>query len=109
MLLAFNTGADGKGALKLWPLFGTINQILATLALLVISIYLKRKGGLKWIITAIPAVLLALISLWACVLNHQNFMAQQNYLLLIVNIVLIVLAVAIIVEGIIKLKKTGAL
>ena len=43
-LLAFNTGANGKGALKLWPLFGSINQILATLALLVISIYLKKQG-----------------------------------------------------------------
>lgn len=104
LLLAFNTGADGKGALKLWPLFGTINQVLATLALLVISIYLKKKGGLKWLITAIPSVLLAVASLWACILNHQNFMAQQNYLLLIVNIVLILLALGIIVEGIIKLR-----
>lgn len=104
LLLAFNTGADGKGALKLWPLFGTINQVLATLALLVISIYLKKKGGLKWLITAIPSALLAVASLWACILNHQNFMAQQNYLLLIVNIVLILLALGIIVEGVIKLR-----
>ncbi len=104
-LLAFNTGADGKGALKLWPLFGSINQILATLALLIISIYLKNKGRLKWLITALPAAFLAVFSLWACVLNHQDFLAQQNYLLVVVNIILIVLAVSIIIEGLIKLKK----
>lgn len=29
LLLAFATGAGGKGALKLWPLFGAVNQTLA--------------------------------------------------------------------------------
>ena len=37
-ILAFCNGS-GKGALLLWPLFGTVNQLLAGLALLVITIY----------------------------------------------------------------------
>jgi len=48
-LLAFATGANGKGALKLWPLFGSINQLLAALTLLVITVYLKEKGGKKYL------------------------------------------------------------
>lgn len=43
--LAFATGADGNGALKLWPMFGAVNQLLAALVLIVITIYVKRKGG----------------------------------------------------------------
>ena len=42
-LLAFASGADGKGALALWPLFGAINQTLAALALIVITIYLEKR------------------------------------------------------------------
>ncbi len=48
LILAFATGADGKGALKLWPLFGAVNQTLAALALIIITLYLKARGGLKW-------------------------------------------------------------
>ena len=42
MILAFYSG-DGKGALVLWPLFGTTNQLLAGLSLLVLTVYLLRK------------------------------------------------------------------
>ena len=48
LILAFATGADGKGALELWPLFGAVNQTLAALALIIITLYLKARGDLKW-------------------------------------------------------------
>jgi len=51
--LAFATGANGKGAMKLWPLFGTANQLLAALALLVVTIYLKHRGGQWYLVSAI--------------------------------------------------------
>ncbi len=105
MLLAFNTGADGKGALKLWPLFGTINQILATLALIVLSIYLKRKGGRKWLITGIPAVFMGLVTIWAAIINQINFYEQNGLLLQVVNLIVTVLALAVTVEGIISFFK----
>ncbi len=41
-LLAFYDGS-GKGALKLLPLFGSVNQLLAGLALLVMTIYLAKR------------------------------------------------------------------
>ncbi len=105
MLLAFNTGADGKGALKLWPLFGTINQILATLALIVLSIYLKRKGGLKWLITGIPAVFMGLVTIWAAIINQIDFYEQGSLLLQVVNLIVTLLALAVTVEGLFSFFK----
>lgn len=78
-VLAFATGADGKGAMKLWPLFGTANQLLAALALLVVTIYLKRKGGLKFVLTAVPCLLMLAITNWAMVKNEIFFLTQEKY------------------------------
>ena len=105
MLLAFNTGADGTGALKLWPLFGTINQILATLALIVLSIYLKRRGGLKWLFTGVPAVFMGIVTIWAAVINQIDFYKQDSALLQGVNFIVTILALAVTFEGIISFLK----
>jgi len=107
LVLAFATGADGKGALKLWPLFGAVNQILAAIALLVITIYLKRKGGWKWLISGIPAVFMAISIFWATMINQNIFDSQQNILLMTVNFVVFVLAVWILAESIITFSKTS--
>jgi len=63
--LAFATGADGKGAMMLWPLFGSANQLLAGLALLLVTLYLKRKGGLKFLVTALPCLIMLVITNWS--------------------------------------------
>ncbi|MCW8800600.1 MAG: carbon starvation protein A, partial [Desulfobacter sp.] len=99
---AFATGAGGKGALMLWPLFGAVNQTLAGLALIIITVYLKTKGGIKWIISGIPAVLMMFMTIWALVLNQTKFGTQHNALLQVVNAIILVIAVWIVVEGSIK-------
>ncbi len=101
-ILAFITGAGGKGALKLWPLFGAVNQTLAALALIVITIYLKYNGGLKWLVAGLPAIFMSIMTLWATILNHTNFLESKNWLLIIVNSVVILLMIAIMLEGTIK-------
>jgi carbon starvation protein len=106
MILAFATGADGKGAMKLWPLFGAVNQTLAALALIVITIYLKARGGLKWLVAGIPAVFMAVMTLWATVINQLDFGRAHNMLLQSINFIIIVLAAWIVVEGFIKFFQT---
>jgi carbon starvation protein len=103
LILAFATGASGKGALKLWPLFGAVNQTLAGLALLIIALYLKTKGGMKWLVAGIPAGFMALMTIWAVVMNQTKFGTQHNMLLQVVNAIILVLAVWIVIEGVIKL------
>ncbi|RLB88684.1 MAG: carbon starvation protein A, partial [Deltaproteobacteria bacterium] len=102
LALAFATGAGGKGALKLWPLFGAVNQTLAGLALIIITLYLKTKGGMKWLVAGIPAVLMMFMTIWALILNQTKFGTSHNMLLQIVNGLILFLAIWIAVEGVIK-------
>ena len=102
LLLAFATGAGGKGALKLWPLFGAVNQTLAALALIIITVYLKEKGGMKWLIAGIPALLMAFMTIWALILNQTKFGTQHNLLLQTVNFIILVIALWITAEGVIR-------
>ncbi len=105
-LLAFATGVSGKGALKLWPMFGATNQTLAALALLLVTIWLKRKGGLKFLFSGIPCVFMALITTWALVINQIRFIKSADPLLLTLNLFILFLNLWIIVEGtIVVLKK----
>lgn len=101
-ILAFATGADGGGALKLWPLFGAVNQTLAALALIIITIYLKYKGGFKWLISGLPAVFMSVVTVWATIINQGTFIDEGNYLLIVVNVIVLILVVWIIIEGFLK-------
>ena len=83
--LAFATGADGKGAMVLWPLFGSANQLLAALALLLVTLYLKRRGGLKFLVTGVPCLIMLVITNWAMVKNEMSFINKGNWLLAIIG------------------------
>jgi carbon starvation protein len=99
---AIAVGADGKGALKLWPLFGAVNQTLAALALIIITLYLKARGGLKWMIAGLPAVFMSVMTIWAVIMNQVKFGASHNALLQVINFCILVIALWILVEGVVK-------
>ena len=101
-ILAFATGPTGNGAMKLWPLFGATNQTLAGLALITITLYLKQKGGAKYLVSLIPAVFMIAMTLWALIYNEKNFLAAGNPLLYVVNAIIIVITVWMTIEGIAK-------
>jgi len=105
--LAFTSGADGKGAMKLWPLFGSANQLLGSLALLVITMYLRRKGGWKFIVSAVPCALMLFVTSWSMIANEKVFIAQENWLLVSIGGAVFVLAVWMAVETIIVFFRNG--
>jgi carbon starvation protein len=98
-ILAFSTGASGAGALTLWPLFGATNQCLAGLALIVITVYLKKRGGSGWIISGIPALFMVVMTTWGLIMNEMNFVAAGNWLLVVVNAAVLFIAVWMAIEG----------
>jgi len=103
--LAFAAGANGKGAMKLWPLFGTVNQLLAALALLVVTMYLKKKGGMKFLLTFAPSVIMLNLTIWALIYKLSDFFTQQNWLLFAIGITILVLAIWMVAEALLLLCK----
>ncbi len=99
LLLAFASGADGKGALAMWPLFGAVNQTLGALALVIVTLYMKRtRKGWLWLTGGLPAVFMSVMTLWAGIDNQISF-ASSSLLLQAVNIFIIFIVLWIIVES----------
>lgn len=57
----------------IWPLFGAGNQLLATIALAVTTVFLVNMGKAKYAwLTAVPAVFVGVTTVFAGVLSIQN-------------------------------------
>jgi len=99
LLLAFGAGgASGSGGLTIWPLFGSTNQILAGLTLLVVSVMLIRLGRPARY-TVIPMIFILLTSCWAAVLKLIEFYQAGNWLLVSIDIIVLVTSVLVILEA----------
>lgn len=96
-VLAFYNGS-GKGALVLWPLFGTVNQLLAALSLFVVTIYLYRKR-IPCVYSLIPMFFMIVITAWAMKNNLCEFFSTGNWLLFTLGVIVSVLEGWMIVEG----------
>jgi len=105
-LLAFANGADGMGALTLWPMFGAVNQTLAALALIIVTLYLRRKGTLRWLVAGIPALFMAVMTLWASIMNQTGFFESYQWLLFTVNGFIVLVVFWITAEGAVHFFKT---
>ncbi len=93
--------------LALWALFGTTNQILGGLTLLTVTLYLIQRRA-NYLFTLIPMIFMLVTTMVAMVLNVRNFYNDENYLLLAVGLILLVLAVWLTVEGVLRFKQTRA-
>lgn len=98
VLLSF--GLILYGYTKIWPIFGSANQLLAALALLAITAWLT-KNGKKSLFTIIPMIFMFIVTLSALGLLVKDYLftAEKNYILGIIAIVLFILAIVLIVEA----------
>ncbi|RMD56630.1 MAG: carbon starvation protein A, partial [Nitrospirae bacterium] len=88
----------GKGALILWPLFGSVNQLLAALALTVSTVYLKKINR-PYYVTAIPMVFMLLMTGWAMLLNIEHFYIEEKWFLFVVGSLLFILELWMLIES----------
>jgi len=94
------------GALILWPLFGSLNQLLAALALGIVSLYLFYKGK-NILFTLIPMVFILLVTLWAMISSLMDFLNKNEYLLMVLSAIIIFLTSWLLAGGVTALLKYG--
>ncbi|MBS3735120.1 MAG: carbon starvation protein A [Phycisphaerae bacterium] len=111
-LLAFAARPAGKGleglgtgALVLWPMFGAVNQLLAALALFLVTLYLRRKFARAWLLTLLPCLFMLVMTLWAVVHNEVDFVTKQNWTLVAINGLTLALAVWVAIEAFVVLLR----
>ncbi len=90
----------------LWQLFGASNQLLAALALLVVSLYLRSLGR-PTVYTLLPMGFMLVVTISALVWGMQGFWAQGNWLLLGFSGAILLLALWLVGEAAMAWQRGG--
>ena len=108
-----------KGYLVAWPIFGTSNQLMASLTLLAVAVWL-RSTGRRVVYVVIPMVFMMVMTLWSLVLQIITFLKvvpgwmqgtevkPDMVVSGVVGIVLFVLAMWLLVEAVRVLARKKA-
>ncbi len=98
------TGELKPAGTILWTLFGTSNQLLAGLALLTVSLYLRSLGR-PTVFTALPMGFMLIVTMTALLFSMRNFWLQGNWLLLGFSVLIFTLACWLLVEAALSLQR----
>jgi carbon starvation protein len=82
--------------LKIWPIFGAANQLLAALTLIAVTAWLAQKAKKYWF-TAIPAAFMVLTTLTSLVILLNRYINFSNWTLVVTDVVLLLLALGVVV------------
>lgn len=99
LALAFGTGeGTGTGGLEIWPLFGTTNQLLGALTLLVLSVFLLKRSR-RVVFTLVPFVFLVSMTVWALLVQLRQWWDEGRTLLVVMDVVILIAAVWVGLEA----------
>jgi carbon starvation protein len=89
----------------IWPVFGATNQLLAGLALLVVFVWLKKKGKNTFFII-IPMLFMLSMTLWALIqLIYQSGLTIIGF----ISFILLCLSIMLIIEATRTLMKSDGI
>jgi carbon starvation protein len=95
VLVGFLAGALALGNWRaIWPVFGAANQLIASLVLIVASVYLLNSNR-RFGFTAVPAVIMLVTTVGALIYKTYSFVTadKPNIMLATVSVILIILAI----------------
>lgn len=99
LLIAFGAGGiDGSGGMIIWPLFGTTNQLMAALTLMIVTVILLRKGKTVWY-TLAPLTFLLVMAVFALILQLKTFYTDGNWLLIVMDIIILIATIMVTFES----------
>ncbi|MYM62640.1 carbon starvation protein A [Pseudomaricurvus sp. HS19] len=100
LILAFGAGgASGSGGMIIWPLFGSTNQILASLTLLVLSVMLIKLNRPAYF-TLIPMTFVLVMAFLAGLIKLKEYYLAGNYLLVFLDAVVLIVSVLVMLEAV---------
>jgi len=99
------SGQAREAAWVLWPIFGASNQLLAALSLMVLALYFaaKKKPVLPLVI---PMVFVTGVAVLAIITKLRSFIASGNWPLTTVAVLMLALAVWMMFEGALAVKRS---
>lgn len=100
--------AYSNTAQTLWPIFGSGNQLLASLSLFTLSVWLLVHNR-RALYVAIPAVLVGVTTLASLIyLLFWKYLPSKNYLLAATDIIFLALAAGVFLTGLRAIRKHKA-
>ena len=85
----------------IWPLFGTANQTLASIAFAIVTTVLLKMGKRKYIgITIVPMAFITVVAVTAAIENIGSYIPAHNYLLAALSALTIVIAAVVVGESV---------
>ncbi len=107
--LTFSQGLGGEGGLRIWPLFGTTNQLMASLSLSIIAVILIRKRR-NPAPALVPLVFVFVMSFWAAIEQLVSFTTpgNQDWLLFAIDVVIIIASIWVAIEAIQAMRRAWA-
>ncbi|MDN6748173.1 MAG: carbon starvation protein A, partial [Brevibacterium sp.] len=104
--LTFSQGLGGEGGLRIWPLFGTTNQLMASLSLSIIAVILIRKQRSP-LPALIPLVIVFVMSFWAAIDQLVSFATpgSADWLLFALDVIIIIASIWVAIEAILAMRR----
>ena len=94
-------------AVSAWPVFGSANQLIAAMVLIIATLYLMSKGR-AWLFTAVPAVLVFATAMGALIYSLLSFVGVISVQSLPRSNLLAAVAAVLIVLGFFIAYRSGA-
>jgi carbon starvation protein len=108
LVAALALGVDrGAGGMRIWPLFGTTNQLTGGLTLLVVSVFLLSLGRRAWV-TLVPMAFLLVMTTWAMLTQLASYLDLQQWLLFGLGAAVFALEVWLILEAVAVFRRLGS-
>ncbi len=82
--------------LKIWPIFGAANQLLAALTLIAVTAWLAQKAKTYWF-TAIPAAFMVVTTITSLVMLLGRYITFESWTLFTTDVILLALALGVVV------------
>ncbi len=82
--------------IKIWPIFGAANQLLAALTLIAVTAWLAQKAKSYWF-TAIPAAFMVVTTLTTLIILLGRYIRLESWTLFVTDVFLLGLAIGVVV------------